>query len=46
MESLDSDLLPADGRAADLLGVRRHRLDSAIEHALAEWERSEPLAAR
>jgi uncharacterized protein YbjT (DUF2867 family) len=46
MESLDSDLLPADDRAAQLLGVRPHRLNSAIEHALADWERDEPLAAR
>lgn len=46
MESLDSDLLPRDGRAARLLGVRLHTLDRAIEHALAEWERDEPLAAR
>lgn len=45
MESLASDLLPrADGAAA--LGVRRHSLDAAIEHALREWERAEPLAAR
>jgi uncharacterized protein YbjT (DUF2867 family) len=46
MESLDSDLLPRDDRAARLLGVRLHSLDAAIEHALAEWERDEPLAAR
>jgi uncharacterized protein YbjT (DUF2867 family) len=46
MESLDTDLLPADDRAARLLNVRLHDLDAAIEHALAEWERSEPLAAR
>jgi hypothetical protein len=26
--------------------VRLHTLDAAIEHALAEWEREEPLAAR
>ncbi len=46
MESLDEDLLPRDNRAAELLGVRLHSLDAAIEHALAEWERLEPLAAR
>jgi uncharacterized protein YbjT (DUF2867 family) len=46
MESLDSDLLPADDRAPRLLKVRLHRLNSAIEHALADWERHEPLAAR
>ncbi len=47
MESLEGDLLPADAReAAELLGVRLHSFDSAVEHALAEWEASEPLAAR
>lgn len=46
MSSLDTDLLPADDRAKELLKVRLHSLDAAIEHALAEWERSEPLAAR
>ena len=46
MESLDQDLLPRDDRAAQLLDVRLHSLDSAIEHALAEWEETEQLAAR
>lgn len=46
MAGLGSDLLPRTGDAAALLGVRLHRLDAAIEHALAEWERDEPLAAR
>jgi uncharacterized protein YbjT (DUF2867 family) len=47
MESLEGDLLPADARGtAELLGVRVHSFDSAVEHALAEWEASEPLAAR
>ncbi len=46
MESLESDLLLRDGQAAQLLGVRLHRLDAAIEHALAVWEAAEPLAAR
>jgi uncharacterized protein YbjT (DUF2867 family) len=46
MESLDTDLVPADDEAARLLEVKRHSLDAAIEHALAEWERLEPLAAR
>jgi uncharacterized protein YbjT (DUF2867 family) len=46
MESLDGDLIPRDDRAARILGVRLHTLDAAIEHALAEWERDEPLAAR
>jgi uncharacterized protein YbjT (DUF2867 family) len=46
MAGLESDLLPRDDGAARLLGVRLHSLDAAIEHALGEWERSEPLAAR
>jgi uncharacterized protein YbjT (DUF2867 family) len=46
MYSLDTDLLPSDDRARELLKVRLHSLNAAIEHALAEWERSEPLAAR
>ena len=46
MESLDTDLLPEDDEAAQLLDVRLHTLDAAIEHALAVWERDEPLAAR
>lgn len=46
MESLEEDLLPAEHHAAELLGVRLHSFQSAVEHALAEWERCEPLAAR
>jgi uncharacterized protein YbjT (DUF2867 family) len=46
MESLATDLLAGETRAADLLGVRLHSLDSAIEHALGEWEATESLAAR
>jgi uncharacterized protein YbjT (DUF2867 family) len=46
MAGLDGDLLPRDDRAARLLNVRLHSLDAAIEHALAEWEASESLAAR
>jgi nucleoside-diphosphate-sugar epimerase len=46
MESLDEDLLPRDRRAAELLGVRLHSLDSAIERALRNWEATEPLRAR
>ena len=46
MEGLTGDLLPRDDRAAGLLGVRLHRFDAAVEHALAEWEDTEPLAAR
>ncbi|MDW5594996.1 NAD(P)H-binding protein [Conexibacter stalactiti] len=46
MDGLGSDLLPRPGDVASLLGLRLHRLDAAIEHALREWEREEPLAAR
>jgi uncharacterized protein YbjT (DUF2867 family) len=46
MESLDDDLLVSDQNATELLGVRLHSLDSAIEHALREWEATEPLAGR
>jgi uncharacterized protein YbjT (DUF2867 family) len=46
MASLDGDLLPRDDRVVELLGVRRHSLDAAIERALREWEAAEPLAAR
>jgi uncharacterized protein YbjT (DUF2867 family) len=46
MESLTGDLLPRDGRAAALLGVRLHSFDRAVEHALREWESGEPLGAR
>ncbi len=46
MESLEQDLIPRDNRAAELLGIRLHSLDSAIEHALRAWELSETLAAR
>ena len=46
MESLEYDLLPAGESASELLDVRLHSLDSAIEHALREWEAAEPLAAR
>lgn len=46
MESLGTDLLPRDDRAARLLEVRLHSLDAAIEHALREWEAAERLGAR
>jgi uncharacterized protein YbjT (DUF2867 family) len=46
MESLDTDLLPRDDRAAQLLGVRLHSLDAAIERSLRIWEQTEPLSAR
>jgi uncharacterized protein YbjT (DUF2867 family) len=46
MEGLTGDLLAADDRSAQLLGVELHSFDSAVEHALYEWEKVEPLAAR
>jgi uncharacterized protein YbjT (DUF2867 family) len=46
MESLEHDLLARDNEASRLLGVRLHRFDSAVEHALRVWEEREPLAAR
>jgi uncharacterized protein YbjT (DUF2867 family) len=46
MEGLQGDLLPAEHHAAELLGVRLHSFRAAVEHALAEWIRHEPLAAR
>jgi uncharacterized protein YbjT (DUF2867 family) len=46
MEGLQSDLLPAEDHAAELLGVQLHTLDAAIERSLREWEAVEPLAAR
>ena len=46
MESLEYDLLPRDDDAAKLFGIRPRRFERAVEHALAEWEREEELAAR
>jgi uncharacterized protein YbjT (DUF2867 family) len=46
MEGLTSDLLPRDDSAERLLGVRLHRFAAAVEHALREWEETEPLRAR
>ncbi|HEY6761677.1 MAG TPA: NAD(P)H-binding protein [Baekduia sp.] len=46
MEGLDGDLLPRDLRAPELLGVRLHGLDAAIERALRDWEAVEELRAR
>jgi uncharacterized protein YbjT (DUF2867 family) len=45
MESLAGDLVVDDDRAGALAQVRLHGFDAAVEHALAEWERDEPLAA-
>jgi uncharacterized protein YbjT (DUF2867 family) len=46
MEGLQGDLLPGEHDAAARLGVGLHSFHSAVEHALADWERVEPLAAR
>jgi uncharacterized protein YbjT (DUF2867 family) len=46
MEGLTSDLLPAGVDPAEILDVALHSFDSAVEHALYEWEKVEPLAAR
>ncbi len=46
MEGLETDLLPRDQRAAELLPVRLHTLESAIERALRDWEATETLRAR
>jgi uncharacterized protein YbjT (DUF2867 family) len=46
MEGLDSDLLPRNDLAVELLGVRLHSFDAAVERALREWEAVEPVAAR
>jgi hypothetical protein len=47
MGSLQTDLLPvASHHTAELLHVRLHSFNAAVEHALAEWEAHEPLAAR
>jgi uncharacterized protein YbjT (DUF2867 family) len=46
MDGLGADLLPRPELATELLGVRRHTLDAAIERALREWELIEPLRAR
>ena len=46
MEGLNGDLLPRDDSAPELLGVRLHRLDAAIERSLRDWEAVEELAAR
>jgi uncharacterized protein YbjT (DUF2867 family) len=46
MDGLRYDLLPRDERAFELLGIRRHSLDRAIDRALRDWEAVEPLHAR
>jgi hypothetical protein len=46
MASLESDLLPRDDRAAQLLGVELRGLDRSIALALRDWEAVEELGAR
>jgi uncharacterized protein YbjT (DUF2867 family) len=50
MQGLHSDLLFDASRnghdAAQVLDVQSHGFDAAVEHALSEWEKLEPLAAR
>jgi uncharacterized protein YbjT (DUF2867 family) len=46
MESLEHDLLPRDGDAAEAFGVRLHSFDAAVERALREWETTEEVAAK
>jgi uncharacterized protein YbjT (DUF2867 family) len=47
MESLETDLLPRDPEEAPrLYGLRPHSFGRALDHALAEWEKVEPLGAR
>jgi uncharacterized protein YbjT (DUF2867 family) len=47
MESLEHELLPRDpDEAAEVYGLRPLPFDRAVDRALAEWERTEELAAR
>jgi uncharacterized protein YbjT (DUF2867 family) len=48
MEALKGDLLPSTTaeHSARFFGVELHSFDAAVEHALCEWEVTEPLAAR
>jgi uncharacterized protein YbjT (DUF2867 family) len=46
MGALTGDLLPRDNSAPELLGVRLHSFDAAVERALRDWEAEEELAAR
>lgn len=46
MESLEYDLLPRNMDAATVFAHRPRRFERAVEHALAEWETMQPLAAR
>jgi uncharacterized protein YbjT (DUF2867 family) len=46
MYSLQTDLLPRDDDARRIFGLRPRPFERAVDHALADWERVEPLAAR
>jgi len=46
MQSLEHDLLPRNDAAAAIYGLRPLGFARAVERALAEWERTEELAAR
>jgi hypothetical protein len=46
MQSLEYDLLPRGDDARAIYGIRGHRYERAVEHALREWERTEELTAR
>jgi uncharacterized protein YbjT (DUF2867 family) len=46
MAGLETDLLPRAALATELLGVRPHTLDAAIERALRDWELTERLSGR
>jgi uncharacterized protein YbjT (DUF2867 family) len=46
MDSLAGDLLADDRLARSELRVRVHSFDAAVENALREWERVEPLRSR
>ena len=47
MQSLERELLPRDAtEAPEMYGIRTLGFDRAVERALAEWERTEELAAR
>jgi uncharacterized protein YbjT (DUF2867 family) len=47
MESLQSDVLPRDpDEAPNIYALRPRPFRRAVEHALADWERAEPLGAR
>jgi uncharacterized protein YbjT (DUF2867 family) len=46
MQSLETDVLPRDDEARRIFRIRPRPFDRAVERALAEWERTEALAAR